>query len=311
LIIPVASPAADLDIESAVSAAQNFANGIGPIHHSGRDQRVDNGAFAVPSELYAGTEGHLIDPELQWPKLYNPTSNETSCRPAVSSSTTNIERVNYSVQKPLDQRVEGGDGEGQPQIPTVFHNVDANSLDLSEHKTEKPPTRSICQITKVCFAEPPLLNPSRIRTTRGQTKRKRIICSESGGSPHLPLAGKMEALSDLSDKTMDKFRRIAGPEIVATLWYHLRAQRCSPSNKQPRAILKNTHPFDTSIEGQLSGYQLEYENTETSNENFIELPRRLYFAKITGLYMKETMARRRTKSRCYGMDCSGSRCQQS
>jgi hypothetical protein len=154
----------------------------------------------------------------------------------------------------------------------VFHNVDATSLDPSEHKTEKPPTRSICLIAKVCFAETPLLNLSQIRTTQGQTKRKCAICSKSDGSPHLPLANKIEALSDLSDKTLDKFRRIAGLEILATLWYYLRAQRCSPSNKQPRVILKNTHPFDTSINGQLSGYQLEYENIETSNENFIELP---------------------------------------
>jgi len=57
-----------------------------------------------------------------------PTSNETSCRPAVSSSTTNIERIDYCLQKPLDQRIEGGDGEGQPQIPTAFHNVDANLI---------------------------------------------------------------------------------------------------------------------------------------------------------------------------------------
>jgi hypothetical protein len=113
----------------------------------------------------------------------------------------------------------------------VFHNVDAYSLDLNEHKTEMPLTCSICLLTKVCFIETPLLNLSRIRTTRGQTKRKRVIYSESDGSPHLLLAGKMEALSDLSDKTMDKLQRIAGPEILVTLWYYLRVQRYSPSNK--------------------------------------------------------------------------------
>jgi hypothetical protein len=55
---------ADLDIESAISTAQNFANRIGPIHYSGRDQRADNKALAVPSELYVGTERHLMDPGL-------------------------------------------------------------------------------------------------------------------------------------------------------------------------------------------------------------------------------------------------------
>jgi hypothetical protein len=99
----------------------------------------------------------------------------------------------------------------------VFHNIDAYSLDLSEHKTEIPLTCSICLLTKVCFAETPLLNPSRIRTTRRQTKRKRVIYSESDGSPYLLLAGKIEALSDLSDKTIDKLQRIISPEILATL----------------------------------------------------------------------------------------------
>jgi hypothetical protein len=150
LIIPVASPAADLDIESTVPTAQDFANGTGPIHHGGRDQRVDNGALTVPSEPYGGTEGHLMDPG-----LHDSTLNDISCRPAVSSSATNIQDIDYCLQKPLDQ---GGDAEGQPQIPMVFHNVDAHSLDLSEHKTEKPPTCSICLMTKVCASQKPLLS---------------------------------------------------------------------------------------------------------------------------------------------------------
>ena len=99
----------------------------------------------------------------------------------------------------------------------VFQSVDAYSLDLSEHKIEKPPTYSICLMTKVCLAETPLINPSRIRTTRGQTKRKRIICSESDGSPYPPLTGKMEALFNLSDETLDKLQKITGPEILAPL----------------------------------------------------------------------------------------------
>ena len=46
---------------SAIPTAQNFANGTGPIHYSGRDQRVNNRALAVLSELYTGIEGYLID----------------------------------------------------------------------------------------------------------------------------------------------------------------------------------------------------------------------------------------------------------
>jgi len=127
------------------TTAQNFANGTGPIHHSSRDQRVDNGALAVPSELYTGAEGRLIDPGLQRPKLYNLTSNETSCRPAVSSSTTNIERIDYCLQKPLDQRIEGGDGEGQPQIPTAFHNVTPIDSLFPRHDSFLPRTcGSLC-----------------------------------------------------------------------------------------------------------------------------------------------------------------------
>jgi hypothetical protein len=118
---------------------------------------------------------------------------------------------------------------------------------------------------------------------------------EIDGSAYPALAGRMEALSDLSDKTRDKFHRIAGPETVATLWYYLRAQRCSPANEQRRATLKTTCPFDTSIKEQLSRYQRQYKNMETPNEHFTELPRRLYFAKIAGLYIKETLARRQTK----------------
>ena len=99
----------------------------------------------------------------------------------------------------------------------VFQSVDAYSLDLNKHKIEKPPTYSICLITKVCLIETPLINPSRIRTIRGQTKRKRIIYSKSDGSPHPPLTGKIEALSDLSNETIDKLQKITGPEILALL----------------------------------------------------------------------------------------------
>jgi hypothetical protein len=138
--------------------------------------------------------------------------------------------------------------------------------------------------TKVNLAgTPPHINPARACTTPEGIERERTTDGEIDGSAHLALAGGMEALSDLSGKTRDKLHRIAGPETVATLWYYLRAQRRSPSNEQRRATLKPTYPLDTSITEQLSRYQLQYQNMETSNEHSPELPRRLCFAKIAGL----------------------------
>ncbi|KAF4634535.1 hypothetical protein G7Y89_g3571 [Cudoniella acicularis] len=63
-------------------------------------------------------------------------------------------------------------------------------------------------MTKVYFAETPHL-PSRIRTTQKRTKRKRITCCEIDGSAYLPLAGKIEALSKLSQdpgQVLEDFR---------------------------------------------------------------------------------------------------------
>lgn len=153
----------------------------------------------------------------------------------------------------------------------------------------------MAQVTKICFANTPPINLTRARTAPEQTKRKRKTYCEIDNQEHqerrIP-AGKMEALSNLSAKTLGKFQRIAGPEILSTLWYYLRAKRCSLRNKQPGPSVGAPDPLDASVEGQLSRYHLQYRSIKTSNAYFAEVPRRLYLAKIAGLYIKEILARR-------------------
>jgi hypothetical protein len=142
-------------------------------------------------------------------------------------------------------------------------------------------------MTKVYFAgKLSSINQTRVHTVL-ETNRKRTAQCVKGLAHHRPLAGKMEPLCNISAKTLDKFQRIVGLEILTTLWYYLRAQRCSPSNKQLGATTKPTDPLDISIEGQLLRCQLQYENIGTLNEHFAELPRRVYFAKIARLYQRD------------------------
>jgi hypothetical protein len=207
------------------------------------------------------------------------------------------------LQRPLDGRTEGGDRKDQSQATAIVDNVDTIPIDLSEHRTEKPTTKP--QMTNVYFAEtPPHINPARVGTTleqteRKRTKRKRITCCEIDGSTyqgHRPLAGKLEALSDLPPKILDKLQRIGGPEILATLWYYFRALRCSlrMSNGEQnlnQQIIRHEH------KEQLLWYQLQYKNIGVANDYFPELHRRLYCAKIDGLYSTETLARRQARKR--------------
>ncbi|CZR66024.1 uncharacterized protein PAC_15924 [Phialocephala subalpina] len=322
LLTPVGTPAEDLDNEPAEPAPEEIASWTGTVNYDGGDQRGDNRALVASDKLYPGTVDRSMGVKTPWldPELHNPKS-ETSCRLAtpvgsaivdgtVSPSATNNERVDHCLQMPLDESIGGVDGENQSQTLAVGNRnvsaLDAIPSDLSERNTENP-SPALRQMAN--FSPCAETSHISIRARPEQTKRKRTAYCGIGGSAYLPLAGKVEALSKLSLKASDKFQRIAGPEILATLWYYLRAQRCSPS-KQRRATPQTADPSDTSIIGQLRKYQLQYEDMGTSNEYFVELSRRLYFARIAGLYTKETSARRQTpprrkRRRTNGGDCVG------
>lgn len=145
------------------------------------------------------------------------------------------------------------------------------------------------------FAEASSRNdPTRVHAApRHQAERKCTdYCGMDGSTHQGQLPAEMSALSTLPPDILDRLHRIADPETLTTLESCLRAKRRSPSNNEPGGPLKTPDPSDTSIAGQLSWYQFQYENRGTSNEQFPEVPRRLFLANIAGLYLQETSARR-------------------
>jgi hypothetical protein len=62
-------------------------------------------------------------------------------------------------------------------------------------------------------------------------------------------------LSTLLCDILDKWNRIAGLKDLTQLYFYI-VKRRSPLNKKLESTLKTSNPLDTSIEGQLTRYQL-------------------------------------------------------
>jgi hypothetical protein len=128
----------------------------------------------------------------------------------------------------------------------------------------------------------PLTKPPRVHTREQQASRPRESVSETGGSAIPP-------------DILPKIQRIAGPDIISTLWHYLRAQRTSlpatGADKKPAT----SEPPDTAedrIGRLLSRYHVQYEAASDDDVYFPEFHRRLYLANIYSLYNQETMTRR-------------------
>jgi hypothetical protein len=141
------------------------------------------------------------------------------------------------------------------------------------------------------IAESSYNNPTQGHTVPQKAKRKRPADREIGA----PI------LSTLPRDILDKWNRIAGPESLAQLRYCLWAKRGSPSNKELESTLEISDPSDTSIEGQLRRYQLQYQRgikgASKENKEFAEVPWRLHLANISSLYLLERASRKNTKER--------------
>jgi hypothetical protein len=115
----------------------------------------------------------------------------------------------------------------------------------------------------------------------------------------------MGAESTLPPDMLDKINRISTLEIFASLWYRLRARRESSSNRALKGTAETTRLSDASIEGQLSRYRLQYQRRikgTNKHEQLAKIPRRLYWANIVGLYLREKAARKLAKGRRIGLD---------
>jgi hypothetical protein len=89
------------------------------------------------------------------------------------------------------------------------------------------------------------------------------------------------------------------------------AKRRSPSDKKAESTLETSDPSDTSIEGQLKRYQLQYQRGVNGAlkecKKFVEVPWRLYLANIISLYIQEKAARkkeRRKRNRGRNLDAA-------
>ncbi len=144
--------------------------------------------------------------------------------------------------------------------------------------------------------------PTQVNTVpRQQAERKRKRPA-SGVSIHQgQLASETDTLSTIPHDILDKWNRIASPEALTQLWHCLWAKRGSPSNKEPESIFKTSDPSDTSIEGQLRRYQLQYQKgskgTLKKHKQLANVPWRLYLANIIGFYLQVKAARKDVKQR--------------
>jgi hypothetical protein len=77
------------------------------------------------------------------------------------------------------------------------------------------------------------------------------------------------------------------------------AKRRSPSDKKPESTLESSERSDTSIEGQLKRYQLQYQRgingASKEYKKFVEVPWRLYLANVSSLYIREKATRKKEK----------------
>src|SRR5258706_4051160 len=136
-------------------------------------------------------------------------------------------------------------------------------------------------------------NPTQVDTIlRQEAKRKR----------NCPTDNKIDAyICTLPSSILNKWDRIAGPKALTQLWLCLWAKRWPPSNKKSESTLETSDLPDTSIEGRLTRYQLQYQRgikgILKQYQQFAEVPWRLYLANIISLYMREKARKNTTKRR--------------
>jgi hypothetical protein len=135
-------------------------------------------------------------------------------------------------------------------------------------------------MTEDLFAgDPSPIDPTRVRTVpQHQAKRKRMARNKGDGSAYQKqrqLPSELSTLSELPLNILNRIQKIASPETLTT----------SPSDKGQGDTVKSLGPSDPSIEGQLSWHLRRYENRGRSNEQFLDIPRRLFLASIAGLYI--------------------------
>ena len=154
---------------------------------------------------------------------------------------------------------------------------------------------SAAQKTKINLAESSSNNLTQVDTEpRQQVERKRQRAA-SGASIHQgQLASETDTLSTVPRDTLDKWHRIADGETLTQLWLCLYAQRQPAWTAEPDGALETPDPSDTSIEGQLRKYQLQYlrgTRGASKHKKLAKIPLRLYLANIAGLYQREQLAR--------------------
>ena len=134
--------------------------------------------------------------------------------------------------------------------------------------------------------------------SRGSRQESTPIGFFSGASLHQgQLASETDVLSTVPRDTLDKWIRIADGETLTQLWLCLYAQRQTASTSEPEDTLESPDPSDTSIEGQLRKYQLQYQRGTTKHKQLAKIPWRLYLANIAGLYQREQAAREAVNKR--------------
>lgn len=145
-------------------------------------------------------------------------------------------------------------------------------------------------------------NPQVHTVPQHQAKRKRKRLA-SGISIHQgQLANETGALSTLPCSILDKWNRIAGRETLTKLWHCLPyAKRRSAWDREPESALKTLGLLDTSIEGQLTRYQLQYQRgikgTSKKYKQLAKVLWRLFLANIIGFYLRLKAAPKTKKKR--------------
>jgi hypothetical protein len=140
-------------------------------------------------------------------------------------------------------------------------------------------------------------------TQRGHTgkKRKRELSAKGVSTSGVQPASQIDPLSTLTPDVFDKWDRIAGPEALARLWHCLLAKRGSPLNKNRESTLDTSTYPETSIEGLLTRFKIQYQSriNALSKESvqFTEVPWRLYLADIASLYIQELAVPRKERQR--------------
>jgi hypothetical protein len=170
----------------------------------------------------------------------------------------------------------------------------ARSLEPSERRTAEPLPTSIVLTTRFGSPGTPSSTPTDT-VKQGQAKRKRPAPSTTIRSQP---AHDTEALSTVPRDVRDKWDEIAGQESLAQLRLCLRTQR-STWAPELAATAEIPEFSDTSLQGQLERYRLQRERgikaVSGKHRLLAQVPRRLYWANISPLYLQEKAARKTRK----------------